>query len=214
MIVRSLTPLKPTPPAAPQPPALATDLAGAALQLITARQNTSPRRLIEPGPNEAQLQALWEAAAAAPDHGQLTPWRFICVPEHRRADLGNALAQALVERDPGATPEQIEAAREKANRAPLLLLAVADLRPAEPNIAAAERLISLGCAIQNLLLTAQAMGYGSGLTSGQAMGSQALRRLFSLDQGEEAVCFINIGTISRAKPPRTRPEPARFVHSL
>ncbi|MCI4440882.1 nitroreductase [Tibeticola sp.] len=214
MIPRRLTRFKPTPPAAAQSPALVTDPAEAALQLIIARHNTSPRRLIEPGPNEAELQALWEAAAAAPDHGQLTPWRFVCVPAHRRSDLGDAFAQALVERDPGATPEQIEAAREKANRAPLLILAVADLRPAEPDIAAAERLVSLGCAIQNLLLTAQAMGYGSGLTSGQAMGSKALRRLFGLVDGEEAICFINVGTVSREKPPRTRPEPTRFVRSL
>ena len=38
-----------------------------------------------------------------------------------------------------------------------------------------ERLISLGCALQNMLLAAQSMGSGSGLTSGAALESQRLR---------------------------------------
>lgn len=197
-----------------RPPNLNPDLAEAALQLITGRHNVSPRRLVEPGPDAAQLQSLWEAAAAAPDHGELTPWRLVVVSAKRRADLGEAFARALIERDPGATQEQIEAAREKALRAPLLMLAVADLRPAEPDIPAAERLVSLGCAIQNMLLTAHALGYGSGLTSGQAMKSTALRQLFDLTPGEEAVCFVNIGTVERDKPPRVRPEATHFVRSL
>jgi len=188
---------------------------GNADALIATRQNVSPRRLVEPGPDSAQRARIYQAAAAAPDHGLLVPWRFVEVPRHRRVDLAEVFARALIERDPGATLEQIEAAREKAHRAPFLTLAVARLGACEPDIPVFERVVSAGCAIQNMLLAAHGMGLGSGLTSGKAMASQHMRSLFGLVEGEEeAICFVNIGAVSRHKAPRLRPESREFVSSL
>jgi nitroreductase len=101
--------------------------------LIGTRHNVSPRRLAAPGPSAEQLNALLALAAAAPDHGLLTPWRFIVVPVAQRHRLAEAFARALIERDPGVTAQQIESAREKAHRAPLLMVAVACLGLREPN---------------------------------------------------------------------------------
>jgi len=182
--------------------------------LIRSRQTILPKRLTAPGPDAWQLDRLLRAAAAAPDHGVLTPWRFVIIPAHRREALAEVFAHALVERDAGATLQQIETAREKAYRAPLLMLAVARVGPCEPEIPLLERMVSLGCAIQNMLLSAHSMAFGSSLTSGQALRSTQLRQLFQLQAGEEAVCFINIGTVTQRKAPRLHPEPAAFVSSL
>lgn len=185
-----------------------------AYQLITSRQNISPKRLVEPGPNRFELEQIFQAAAAAPDHGLLCPWRIVIVPQHRRADLGEVFALALIDRDSGVTAEQIEAAREKANRSPLLMLVVAKLGNTEPNIPVIERMVAVGAAIQNVLLQAHDLGYGGSLTSGQAMTSHRLRALFCLEDREEAVCFINIGTVDRRKIPRIRPASESFVSML
>ena len=193
---------------------LECEISDTAEALIHSRQNVSPRRLIEPGPSPAQLAQLFDAAAAAPDHGLLRPWRFVIVPQAQRALLSEVFALALVDRDPDATPVQIEQAREKAHRAPLLLLAVARLGPVEPDIPAPERLVSLGCAIQNMLLSAHAMGFGTGLTSGRAMGSAHMRTLFAVTEDEQPVCFVNIGTVSKRKPQRPRPGASEFVSTL
>ncbi|MDZ7812951.1 MAG: nitroreductase [Ideonella sp.] len=182
--------------------------------LITSRQNISPKRLVEPGPDAAQRLQIFRAAAAAPDHGLIQPWRFVIVPADKRALLAEVFALALVDRDPCATLEQIEAAREKAHRAPLLMLVVARLGDCEPPIPVLERMVSVGAAVQSMLLMAHGQGYGSGLTSGQAMRSPRMRQLFSLAPGEEAVCFLNIGTVSKRKSQRLRPDPASFVSSL
>ena len=182
--------------------------------LITSRQNISPKRLVEPGPNLAQQAQLFSAAAAAPDHGLLIPWRFVVVPAHRRADLGEVFALALIDRDPGATLDQIEAAREKAQRAPFLMLAVARLGPHVPDIPILERMVAVGAAIQNLLLSAHSLGFGSSLTSGQAMQSLRMHTLFELQPGERSVCFVNVGTMLLRKTRRLRPEAACFVSSL
>jgi len=200
--------------------------------LIHSRQNVSPRRLDEPGPTAQQLQDILGAAAAAPDHGQLLPWRFVVVPKARRERLAEVFGLALVARDPNATPLQIENAREKAYRAPFLMLAIArlidgtapwDIAPArgaqhpestEVEVGDAERLVSLGCAIQNIVLSAHAAGFGTGLTSGQALASRALRELFGLAENERAVCCINIGTVTHHKPVRRRPAVSDYVSEL
>lgn len=177
---------------------------------IHERKNTTPRRLRAPGPSAKQLDSLLSAAAAAPDHGKLNPWRFILIPEERREDLARVFRQALKERDADATLDQLEAARDKAARAPTLLLAVIDLSRREPDIPAEERLVSLGCAIQNMLLLAQAVGFGSGLASGQALSSSVLRDAFRIRAGEVAVCFVSFGTVAVDKPHKARPAVAEF----
>lgn len=183
--------------------------------LIGSRQNVSPKRLVEPGPTLLQLEALLSLAAAAPDHGLLTPWRFVMVRAQKRHLLAEVFGLALIGRDPGATSDQIKSAREKAHRAPLLLVAIACLGPREPDTPALERMVSMGAAIQNVLLGAHAMGFGAGLTSGQAMSSSRLRSLLQLEEGEAPVCCINIGTVSKRKgPPRIRPGQATFTTSL
>lgn len=201
----------------PQPiaPDVGSDLLLLAEVLITTRRNVSPKRLTAPGPDAQQLDRLLRLAAAAPDHGLLTPWRFVVVPLDARHRLAEVFALSLIDRDPGATLVQIEAAREKAYRAPLLMVAVARLGPLEPDTPMLERMVSMGAAIQNLLLGAHAMGYGAGLTSGQAMGSPRMRELLSLAGGESSVCCINIGTITRHRGDvRLRPASDSFVSAL
>jgi len=191
---------------------LAAEAFGFAQALIGSRQNISPKRLVEPGPSAEQLHGLLSLAAAAPDHGLLTPWRFIMVPGDQRHRLAEVFALALIDRDPGATLEQIESAREKAYRAPLLMVAIACLGEREPNTPALERMVSMGAAIQNLLLGAHAMGFGAGLTSGQAMSSARLSVLLGLTDGEAPVCCINIGTVTTRKTSlRVRPSPSDIL---
>lgn len=187
--------------------------------LIHSRQTVLPKRLFAPGPSDEQLRQLLLAAAAAPDHGQIRPWRFVIVPQGRRALLAEAFEQSLLQRDAAASPAEREAAREKAFRAPLVMLAVVRLGVqradgGELPVPAAERYVSLGCALQNMLLMAHAMGFAASLTSGQSMGSAALRALFGLAADEEALCFVNVGTADRRKAGRQRPDPAEFTSSL
>ncbi|RYF36307.1 MAG: nitroreductase, partial [Comamonadaceae bacterium] len=151
-----------------------------AAALIQSRRTVLPKRLLEPGPDARQLAQILEAAAAAPDHGELVPWRFIILPAQARPALAQAFEAALIERDATATAQQRQQAREKAFRAPLLMLAVVRLGGDEGNVPATERFVSAGCAIQNMLLMATAQGFGSALTSGKALQSPPLRALFGL----------------------------------
>jgi nitroreductase len=182
-----------------------------AAALIHGRRTVLPAGLAEPGPDAAQLRAILLAASAAPDHHDLVPWRFVLIPAAARPALAQAFEAALRERDREATPEQCAKARDKAFRAPLLLLAIARLRDDDAEIPPNQRLVSAGSAIQNMLLMAAAQGFGSALTSGKALAARALRECFGLARDEEALCFVSIGTVAGPRRNRVRATPDRYV---
>lgn len=183
-------------------------------ELMQSRQTILPKRLLAPGPDADQLNHILLAAATAPDHGQLLPWRFVLVPRSARARLADSFANALLERDAKATREQQAQAREKAHRSPLLMLVVVDGERGDANIDLHERILSAGCAVQNMLLMATAQGFGSALTSGKALKSTGLRQLFTLSAQEHALCFVSIGSVQSRKADRARPLPHDFSSSL
>jgi len=184
-----------------------------AMAVLAARRHVSLRRLAAPGPDATALQQIFQAAAQAPDHGVLLPWRFILIPEDRRQDLAAVFVEALLERDPLAGKEACEAAAAKAFHAPCLVTAVL-VDAIGTSIPVAEKLVSLGCAIQNMLIVAQSLGFGSGLASGAAMNVACMRRLLRLMPQEHAVCFIGFGTGKAAREPRERPSQKYFVSQL
>jgi nitroreductase len=182
--------------------------------LLRARRTVLPKRLQSPGPDPEQLSQILGAASHAPDHGQLLPWRFVVIPMEARAALGSSFAEALKERDPAATEAQMEQAYDKALRAPVLLLLIVDQKSGDPEIDLLERVVSAGCAVQSMLLMSTAQGFGSALTSGKALKSTGLRRLFQLTSDEHAICFLSIGTGENVKPPRARPRTEQYVSYL
>ena len=179
-----------------------------ASQWIASRQTVLPKRLVAPGPDAAELEQLFQAAAAAPDHDLINPWRFLIIPAHKRADLGELFAAALLERDANASTDQLAQARDKALRAPLLIV---DEAKGSADIDLHERVLSAGCAVQNMMLLAHAMGYGSGLTSGKALKAESFRAGLGLGASEHAICCLSVGTVSSRKSFKPRPEVSQFT---
>lgn len=174
------------------------DLAGLVLALIGSRHSVAPKRLLSPGPDEAQLRQMVEAAACAPDHRGLRPWRLIRIADHQRdalADLFEAcLRDRAADHEPPLDESDVAKSREKAHRAPVLLLAVLKAAPDDPEVPITERAVTLGAALMNLLLAAHGLGYGAMLTSGRAVRSARFARALALADDEQAVCFVSIGT--------------------
>jgi len=56
-----------------------------ALAVLLTRQSVGARHLVEPGPDDAALRLMCEAALRAPDHGALVPFRFVVVRGAARA---------------------------------------------------------------------------------------------------------------------------------
>ena len=75
-----------------------------ALNFLRQRRSVPSRLLGEPGPDPAQLQAMLAEAVRVPDHGKLTPWRFLAIRGDARHVLGQRLAARALEKDPAVAP--------------------------------------------------------------------------------------------------------------
>lgn len=172
------------------------------LALIGSRFSVAPKRLAAPGPDAAQLRQLVEAAATAPDHRGLQPWRLVRVQDHQRAALAELFEACARDRVPTPPPEDLARAREKAHRAPTLLLAVLKTLPEDPEVPLPERAVALGAGLMAMMLAAHGMGFGAMLTSGRAVRTARFAQAFALGPGEQALTFISIGT---PQSPRRKP---------
>src|SRR5690606_37668969 len=131
-----------------------------ALDLILARRSVSPRHLVAPAPTHEQLDIILRAAAAAPDHKNLRPCRFILIPPERRADLAAAFRDAKAEQSPGAPADEVERAGEKAYRGAMLLAVVLRIVRDHPRVSVSDQMLAVGAAVENMLLAANALGFG------------------------------------------------------
>ena len=84
-----------------------------ALELLTTRRSFKARELAGPAPSAAELEKLLTVASRVPDHGKLTPWRFIVFEGDARYAAGEAIAAAFRAKYPDAKPEHVEAERNR-----------------------------------------------------------------------------------------------------
>ena len=135
------------------------------LAAINAR--ASATRLSEPGPTPAQLETILHAGTRAPDHGRLSPWRFVVLSGAHREILAHAMADLLRRQKPDVSAEELDKASQKAMRAPTIVV-VAARTTAPGKIPAIERIIAVGAAAQNMFLAANALGLGAMCKTGDA----------------------------------------------
>ena len=174
------------------------------LSLLETRRSAKPRELVGPGPSAADLERMLAVAARTPDHGKLTPWRFVTVGEHQRDAFGALLRGALAEHDPCATIAHHQKEDDFAHYAGQLVVLVSAPTPGH-KIPEWEQQLSCGAAGMNLLIAAHALGYVAGWVTGWRAYSQRVRSAFCRP-GERIAGFIFIGHPSRDMEDRTRPE--------
>lgn len=175
------------------------------LDFLNFRLSVSSRQLTEPGPDAGELDALLTAAIRVPDHGKLAPWRLLIIRGEARAKLGNALAALHLAHEPNAPAAVIEKDRDRYSFAPLIVAVIARIDDAHAKIPAQEQLLSAGCVAYNLLLGAQALGYGAQWLTGWAAYDDDAAKLLGLSHGERIVGFVHIGSAREPAPERTRP---------
>ena len=178
--------------------------ASSALSLLETRRSAKPRELVGAGPSAEELERILTIAARVPDHGKLTPWRFVTVAEDQRDALGALLREALAEHDPCATIAHHQKEDDFAHYAGKLIVLVSAPTP-NHKIPVWEQELSCGAAGMNLLLAAHALGYVAGWVTGWRTYSERVRSAFC-GPGERLAGFIFIGHGSRELEDRPRPQ--------
>src|SRR5258705_9005191 len=88
-----------------------------AIDLLTSRRSVKPIELNGPGPTADELATLLTVASRVPDHGKLSPWRFIVFEGDARLKAGDTIATVFLDKRPDATPDQVEHERRRLARA-------------------------------------------------------------------------------------------------
>jgi len=184
-----------------------------AWEFLQQRRSVPSRLLGEPGPDPAQLQALLELAVHVPDHGRLTPWRFVRVAGAARIALGEKLAAIALTRDPQADAATLDKDRKRFSQAPVVLAVVSSIVRGH-KIPEQEQLLSAGLAAYNLLLGAHALGFGAQWLTGWVAYDAAVGALFGLAANESIVAFVHIGTPREPATERARPAVASLLSDL
>jgi nitroreductase len=194
----------PTPPAFGDP--LPIEASPETLAFLARRRSASALTLTAPGPREDELAALIGLAARVPDHGKLSPWRFVILKGEGKAKFVAGLEAIAQTRADGGKA----AAKLGKIRTPPLTIAVVS-RATEGEIPVWEQRLSSGAVCAMLIVAAQAMGYGANwITDWYAYDADALR-LLGLGEGEQVAGFVQIGTASEPPLERVRPDLAAIV---
>src|SRR3954462_4709506 len=158
-----------------------------------------------PGPSPAEVDTILTIGARVPDHGKLTPWRFIVFEGDARTRAGEVIAEVFAQKNPQATQADIDVEKNRLMDAPLVIAVVSFSRP-HPKVPEWEQRLSAGASAMNILTAASALGYGANwLTGWFAFDPDVLDGL-GLKPGERIAGFIHIGTPT--KPNEDRPRPA------
>src|ERR1700712_2284621 len=158
-----------------------------------------------PGPSAAELETILTIGARVPDHGKLTPWRFIVFEGDARARAGEVIASVFARKNPQAPPAEIDAERRRLSDAPLVIGVVSFTKP-HPKIPPWEQELSAGASAMNIVTAATALGYGACWLPGGFAFDRDVLDGFGVKPDEKLVGFIHIGTPS--KPSEDRPRPA------
>ena len=160
------------------------------LAAITSR--ASAIKLAAPGPTREQLDTILNAGIRAPDHGRLSPWRFVILDGAKRNVLADAMVKMRKRLSPSASDE--EAAREglKAMRAPTII-AVAAHTPPHAKIPEIERIVAVGAALQNMILAAHALDLGTMWKTGPAAYDPEVKKAIGLAPEDTVVGYLYLG---------------------
>lgn len=163
------------------------------LEFLKNRLSVPSRQLGAPGPDAHQLDALLAAAIRVPDHGRLSPWRLLLVRGDARREFGEQLAKIHERVESDVAPKALTKDRERYLNAPVIVVVVARIQ-SEHKIPEQEQLLSAGCVAYNLLLGAQALGFGAQWLTGWAAYNFDVAKMLGLSDGEKVVGFVHIGT--------------------
>ena len=168
--------------------------------LTVLQKRVSSAILEAPAPTKKQLDEMFKAALRAPDHGALTPWRFLTIAGEVRQKFSDALYR--IREAEGVTGRGLNKMKTIGLRAPMIIVAIASIKESE-KIPDAEQDWSAVAATQNLILAAEAQGLGAIWRTGWPAFHQQVNALLGLTNSEKIIGFVYVGQRPEERRPIT-----------
>ncbi|MFJ1806383.1 MULTISPECIES: nitroreductase [unclassified Streptomyces] len=169
------------------------------MDVMTAILTRRSQQVLDgPSPCDEEFTYLVQGASTAPDHGRLRPWRWVLLRDDDRDVLGSALAEDVEDEQ---TARQVAA---KLHRAPLTAALVFSPH-AGHRVPEWEQLAAASCMAHSLMLLLHSRGYGSIWRTGRLARSASACAVLGLDEGEQLLGSLDIGTPDPASAKARRP---------
>ena len=178
---------------------------GDMIDFLLSRRSTLARMMEGPGPNVEELRRILEAGMRVPDHGRLTPWRFIIIRGEAREALGEVMAEVFARNNPDAIEEQIEIERERLTRAPVVVAVVSKVLK-EHKIPEWEQVLSSGAACQTMLIAALSMGFAAQWITEWYAYDPEIKTTLGLESDDRISGYLYLGNQAMDSVERARPE--------
>ncbi|WGM30677.1 nitroreductase [Brevundimonas sp. NIBR11] len=176
---------------------------------LAVRRSAPAQGLTAPGPDAAQMAEILTLAARSPDHGKMTPWRFVVMGPQSRAEIADRLRTMAVQK---GLPSKAQAVLAKLVASPVCVLVVSTAAPGAKPVW--EQELSAGAVCMNLEHAASAFGFASSwITDWYSYDVDALP-LFGVTEGEKVAGFIHLGTPAEPLLERDRPDVAALTSTL
>jgi nitroreductase len=181
-------------------------------RLLATRRSASPKAMGEPGPTPEQLKEILTAAVRVPDHGKLTPWRFILFEGEARGKFGERLRARWHALHSEHGPELLDFVSRMFLRAPVVV-AVVSTAQEHPKIPVWEQTLSSAAVCQNMLIAATALGVGCSWNTDWLAYDEEIGKVMGLKPHEKIAGFIYLGTSTAPLEDRPRPDPMSLLTS-
>ncbi|SET12757.1 NAD(P)H nitroreductase [Thorsellia anophelis] len=158
-----------------------------AIDLLLKRQSQS--KLITPAPSGQSLELILQAGLRAPDHGHLTPWRFVIIQNEGLDRLSDLFVQTVCSQD----SDKKQRAASLPYRAPMIIAVIAKVVD-HPKVPYWEQIVSAGCAVQAMQMAAFALGFGGIWRSGDWCDNEIIRTAFNCMPLDKIVGYLYLGT--------------------
>jgi nitroreductase len=188
---------------------------GVIVDVIRAIETRQSIGRVKPDPVPKELiERILESAVHAPNHRLTEPWRFHVFTGKGRGELARARAEiARLQAEAEGESEELAAGRisrerKKAFRAPVVIAVVCEAGRDE--VESLENYAACACAVQNMQLTAHALGLAAMWRTGPVAYHEHMRQFFGLREGDRMVAHLYVGYPDMGERPRRR-KPAKEV---
>lgn len=172
---------------------------------LKLRRTIPAAQLVDPGPDPETLREMLTVAARVPDHGKLTPWRFILLDRAAREKIIGGLIRLAEASESESERRQRSEKAKGFGDAPLVVAVVSAADPQHPKIPLWEQQLSAGAVCLNLLHAANAYGFAAQWLTGWYAYDPGAIQLLGVRESERIAGFLHIGT--PAVPPTERDRP-------
>jgi nitroreductase len=183
------------------------------IELLRRRRSLPPQGMAGPGPEPAEIATLLTLASRVPDHGKLTPWRFLVIEGAARDRAGAIAAKILREDEPSLSEARRQAELTRFSRAPLVIGVISRAAP-HVKIPEWEQVLSAGAACMTLVTAANAMGYVTAWLTEWCAYDRRFCEAIGVGANERIAGFVHIGRPNMISEDRPRPKLADIVSRL